>query len=312
MKKTVLPRLLPVCAAALLTVTEIPAATYYWDINNSTTGFGTAGGTLAAPTTNNSTQGWSTSATGVNAMSGTTNTTTSDALNFGTGTASYGLAAGTITVSGTVAANTLTIGSQSGAIVLSGGEISLGGTTPTITVNNASDTISSVISGSAGLTKNGTGILTLSGANTYTGTTTLNAGTLRIGNNSTFGASSVVVNSASVMLDSAAGTSYTLSNNITLIARGNIGATANMGNLTLSGIISGTGDLKLDTTAGVTTLTGLNAFTVNLIVDRKSSRPTSTGNTRKPRTMTGRFAPAHGRGSSAVGKTIQKTNRSPA
>ncbi len=158
MKKIVLPRLLPVCAAALaaalLAVPEISAATYYWDTNNSTSGFGTAGGTWAAPTTNNSTQGWSTSATGVNAMSGTTNTTTSDALNFGTGTASYGLAAGTITVSGTVAANSLTIGSQSGAIVLSGGEISLGGTTPTITVNNASDTISSVISGSAAMHAN--------------------------------------------------------------------------------------------------------------------------------------------------------------
>ncbi|MCX6964497.1 MAG: autotransporter-associated beta strand repeat-containing protein [Verrucomicrobia bacterium] len=270
MKIPLLPQLMPARVAALaLTLLIAPglhAVTYYWDSNDSTSGFGTAGGTWAAPTTNNSTQGWSTSATGVNVMSGTTTTTTSDALNFGT--ASAGLAAGTITVSGTVSANSLTFGSQSGAIVLSGGTISLGGTTPTITVNNAADTISSAITGSAGLTKNGTGTLTLSGNNTYTGSTTLNAGTLRVGNNSTFGTSSVVVNSSSVILDSAAGTSYTLSNNITLNTRGTIGAATAMGNLTLGGIISGTGDLKVDTTAGVTTLTGLNTFTGNLIVDR--------------------------------------------
>ena len=76
----------------------IMAATYYWDTNDSTAGFGTAGGTWAAPTTNNSTQGWSTSSAGSNSLSGTTTTTTSDALNFGT--ASDGLATGTVTVAG--------------------------------------------------------------------------------------------------------------------------------------------------------------------------------------------------------------------
>jgi autotransporter-associated beta strand protein len=43
-------------------------------------------------------------------------------------------------------------------------------------------TISSVISGTIGIIKNGTGTLTLNAQNTYTGGTTINAGTLQIGN----------------------------------------------------------------------------------------------------------------------------------
>ncbi len=65
------------------------------------------------------------------------------------------------------AANTLTLAVSSG--------------TPTVTVNNQSATISGVIAGTQGMNKSGTGTLTLAGgssANTLTGTTTVNAGTL--------------------------------------------------------------------------------------------------------------------------------------
>lgn len=61
----------------------------------------------------------------------------------------------------------------------------LAGTTPTITVNALGTaktaTISAIIQGTAGMTKQGTGTLILSGANTYTGTTIVNAGTLQLG-----------------------------------------------------------------------------------------------------------------------------------
>ncbi|MCX6965131.1 MAG: autotransporter-associated beta strand repeat-containing protein, partial [Verrucomicrobia bacterium] len=198
------PRLLhfsPARAAALaltlLAAPEIHAVTYYWDTNNSTAGFGTAGGTWAAPTTNDATQGWSTSATGVNVMSGTTNTTTADALNFGTAT--DGLAAGTITVSGNVSSGAITFGTASGNITLSGGNISLAGsiasanTTQTHTITSnitraASDisfsggsklTFNGVISGANALATdsgNSNGPITFNGNNTYTGNFSLGRG----------------------------------------------------------------------------------------------------------------------------------------
>ncbi len=64
---------------------------------------------------------------------------------------------------------------------VSGGTVNLGGTTPTITVNpNSTGIVSSVLSGTAGLTKVGAGTLTLDGANTFSGGTTISAGTLNI------------------------------------------------------------------------------------------------------------------------------------
>jgi autotransporter-associated beta strand protein len=51
-----------------------------------------------------------------------------------------------------------------------------------------------VAGGTGGLTKNGTGTLTVNGANTYTGPTTVNAGTLNIGQSSRTSSALVVAN----------------------------------------------------------------------------------------------------------------------
>ena len=101
------------------------------------------------------------------------------------------------------------------------------------------------ITGSATLTKSGTGRLTLDTANTYTGATTINAGTLELGANGRLGASGVYA-----------------------------GAIANAGSLivgtnqnqTLSGVISGAGTLTKDG-AGTLTLSGANTYTGATVVN---------------------------------------------
>ena len=66
-----------------------------------------------------------------------------------------------------------TIGSVNGngALVLNGATLTTGGA-------NTADTYAGIISGAGGLVKQGTGVFTLTGANTYSGGATVNAGTL--------------------------------------------------------------------------------------------------------------------------------------
>lgn len=83
--------------------------------------------------------------------------------------------------------------SSAGSWVLNNGGnvanvLNLAGTTPTITVTalgtGATATISAIITGSNGLTKDGAGILTLSGSNTFTGGVNITGGELRLAGSS--------------------------------------------------------------------------------------------------------------------------------
>jgi autotransporter-associated beta strand protein len=99
----------------------------------------------------------------------------------------FGGTAGTVTINNGglgVIANGLTFNSN-GYVINSqvpGDTLTLAGLTPTISVTNAAHTatINSIIAGSAGLTVSGAGTLLLTGANTFTGGTTIASGTLAV------------------------------------------------------------------------------------------------------------------------------------
>lgn len=98
-------------------------------------------------------------------------------------TAVFGGAAGAVNVAaGGVVASGLSFDVDGYSIT--GNSVTLTGATPAVSVTNAADiaTISSTISGSAGLTKSGAGVLVLAGINDYAGTTTVSAGVLQVGN----------------------------------------------------------------------------------------------------------------------------------
>ena len=149
-----------------------------------------------------------------------------------------------------------TVGSIGGA-----GSVTLSGGTLTAGNSNVNTNYTGTMSGSGSLTKVGTGELTLSGTNTYTGATTVNAGRLEAGAANAFAPGALVVGSGGVVdlsgFDQAVG-SLAGSGSITLGA-----ATLTTGNTTstsYAGVISGTGALtKVGT--GTQTLTGANLYT---------------------------------------------------
>lgn len=84
-------------------------------------------------------------------------------------------ASGTQAVSFTAGTGTYNLGGLEGA-----DDLAIGGNILSVGANNQSTNYSGVISGTGALTKMGSGTLTLSGANTYSGLTTIKAGTLRL------------------------------------------------------------------------------------------------------------------------------------
>lgn len=140
---------------------------------------------------------------------------------------------------GAIAASTATISSDSGTLTLTGG-ISNGGTTLTFTGSGNVTVSTNGISGTGGLAKNGTGMLTLSGDSSYTGLTSINLGTLAL-NNGTIPANSSVNNTISV----GSATVTSTAGNATLLIVGNSTIGAPLSIRGGDGIASGQGTLSL-------------------------------------------------------------------
>jgi fibronectin-binding autotransporter adhesin len=151
----------------------------YWDADHPGTG-GTG-------TWNSTSTVWSTNSGGVaNNGQYAWGTTSGTDYYAGAGLAAHFTGtAGTVTVGGTVDTyNGLNFDPASGnTYTLTSGTINLAGSSPSanaITVATGDTAIiSTILAGSNGMTKNGTGTVRLDGANTYSGATTINAGTLQ-------------------------------------------------------------------------------------------------------------------------------------
>jgi filamentous hemagglutinin family protein len=237
--------------------------------------------TISEGTLNLGTGGTSGSITGNVINNATLNFNRSDALTY----------AGAISGSGSVTkqgAGTLTLSGDNtynGSTTISEGTLNLGegGETGSITgnvINNAtlnfnrSDalTYAGVISGSGSVTKQGTGTLTLSGANTYTGLTTISAGTLKLGatgggTNTPLGTTSagtIVSNGATLDLN---GFNLGTTEALTLNGAGfnSVGALTNSSSTaaTYTGAITLGSDSAMGSTAGAITVSGAIGSTVS-------------------------------------------------
>ncbi len=177
--------------------------------------------------------------------------------NQGTGTIGFagtttGIGAVTQAAGGSIALNDFdtTFGSLAGA-----GHIELGSATLTLGSSNASTSFDGWISGSGGLTKTGTGVFTLSGAQSYIGLTTVSAGTLQLDgtiegavrNDATFNNAGLVQGLVT--------NNGTLANIGTLNGGLNNSGTASLAG-TVTGAVSNSGTISL-----IGTVTGIGAVT---------------------------------------------------
>jgi fibronectin-binding autotransporter adhesin len=186
---------------------------------------------------------------------------------------------GAVTISGpgtlilTNAANTFTGGITNNGNLQVGSGAAVGSLGAGTVVNNgvlnfnssSNTSISTVISGGGNVTQNGTGVLTLSGANTYTGVTNINSGIVRYGATTGLAAGNInVVTPGKLDVNGLSVVVAALTGNGTVdnLAGGNVTLTFNNGSPTFNGTIQNTtGNLTVVSASTKTTLGGNSTYT---------------------------------------------------
>jgi autotransporter-associated beta strand protein len=221
-------------------------------------------------------------------------------------TAANGTFSGTITGSGGLVMNGGTqmlagTSSFTGSTIINGGVLQIGSATyssnvtangGTFAFNSASAiAMTGIVSGAGGVQQQGTGVTTISTAQTYTGVTTITAGTLALSGSGSIASSVGVVNNGTFSIAGVAGSaaitslsgsgtvqlgSQTLvitnaSGNFTGVIAGTGGLTLNGGNQTLSGTSSYSGVTTIQAgtlfLAGTSSLAGSTKVVNNAVLD---------------------------------------------
>lgn len=258
------------------------AAAQTWDVDPSGSLTVNGGTVFNAPVSK--TNSGALTLAGANSGSGTI-TLTGGTLNINSstaiGTGTFNIGAGTTinSTAGAVALTTANVQNWNGDFTFTGtNNLNLGSgavsfnNSLTITANGSVLTVGGAI-GDGGngrsLTKTGPGTVTLTGANTYTGGTTVSNGTLNLTGNNTLGTGGLTVNGATANLSGdntySGGTvlnggSLTLSGNNTL---GTGGITVTSGTATVSGNNTYSGGTVV--TGGTVTLSGNNTFGAGVV-----------------------------------------------
>jgi|GEM_PF-1340545 len=176
--------------------------------------------------------------------------------------------AGTLNVTGSLSDNTAVtvasgatyaVGASDTIASLAGaGNVTLGSFTATLS-DNTSTTFSGVMSGTGTLVKQGTGTFTLSGPNSYTGATTVNAGTLNV-TGSLSDSTAVAVASGATYALGASDTIGSLAGAGSVTLGSFTSTLSNTTPTTFSGVMSGSGALTKQGT-GTFILSGANTYT---------------------------------------------------